>query len=48
MASADIAADPERFYAGKQGQKRVIRDLMSFTEFETLSTALMSEYILSS
>jgi len=47
VASAEIAANPDLFFRSKQDQKRAIQDLLSFSEFETMSTALMSEYILS-
>jgi hypothetical protein len=46
VASATVAADPEQFYGGRENQKRVVRDLLSFVELESMSTVLMSEYIL--
>ncbi len=46
VASAAVAADPIAFYGSKQDQKRAAEDLLSFIDFETLSTVLMSEYTL--
>ena len=48
VASAEIAATPELFYGSPDGQKRAVKDLIQFVDFKTLSTVVMSEYILSS
>ncbi|NQZ95236.1 MAG: hypothetical protein HRU01_01890 [Myxococcales bacterium] len=48
VASAAVAADPERFCGGSENQKRIIRDLLSFAEIEPMSSVVMSEYILGS
>lgn len=48
VASAEVAADPERFYRSSRDQQRAVRDLLGFVELETLSAVLMSEYLLSS
>ena len=47
VASVAIAADAEKFYSGDEGRERAIKDLLSFVDFRSLSTALMSEYVLS-
>ena len=46
VASAAIAADVDQFYSGRENRKKIIRDLLSFAEFESLSTVVMREYIL--
>jgi len=46
VASAAIAADVEKFYGGYENRKRVVKDLLSFAELETMSTVVMREYIL--
>lgn len=46
VATAAVAADPVQFFGGEENQKRAIEDLLSFVDFESLSTVLMSEYIL--
>ena len=51
-ASVDFLLSSERealilqFFGGEENQKRAIEDLRSFVDFESLSTVLMSEYIL--
>jgi hypothetical protein len=46
VASVEIAADPIAFFGTERDRKRAIDDLLSFVDFDTLSTALMSEYVL--
>jgi len=46
VASAADAADVEVFYGGRENRKRIIADLLSFAEIESLSTVVMREYIL--
>jgi hypothetical protein len=46
VASPAIAADVEKFYGGHENRKRVVKDLFSFAELETMSTVVMREYIL--
>lgn len=48
VASLEIAADPERFYGSADGARRAGKDLARFVDFPTLSSALMSEYIVRS
>jgi hypothetical protein len=48
VASLEIAADPNLFYGGEEGEKRASEDLLCFVDFKTLSSVLMSEYILRS
>jgi hypothetical protein len=48
VATLEIAADPELFYSSREGMKRAGEDLAKFVDWKTLSTALMSEYILES
>jgi hypothetical protein len=48
VASLAIAADPNVFYSGEEGQKRATEDLVRFADYKTLSTVLMSEYTLKS
>ena len=46
VASSEIAADPVAFYQSEEGQKRAVKDLLAFVDFDTLSTVVMSEYTL--
>lgn len=46
VESAAIAADVDKFYAGRENRKRIVKDLLSFAELSTLSTVVMREYIL--
>ena len=46
VASVAIAADVDQFYGGSENRKRVVKDLLSFAEINTMSTAVMHEYIL--
>ena len=48
VASAAIAADVELFYRGREGRKRIVKDLLSFAEIESMSSVVMTEYILGS
>lgn len=43
VASAAIAADPEVFYGGRENRRRIVRDLLSFAEVDTMSTVAMRE-----
>jgi hypothetical protein len=47
VASAQTAGDSSAFYGSTQSQKRAVADLLSFVDFETLTTAVRSEYPLS-
>lgn len=46
VESASIAADVEIFYGGREGRKRIVKDLLSFAEIESMSSVVMREYIL--
>ena len=46
VASAEIAADPIAFYRSEEDQQRAVEDIMSFIDFQDLSTVVMSEYTL--
>lgn len=46
VESAAVAGDAERFYGGRENRKRIVKDLLSFAEFESLNTVAMREYIL--
>ena len=46
VASAEIAADPVAFYRSEEDQQRAVEDILSFIDFEHLSTVVMSEYAL--
>jgi len=46
VASCAVAADVDQFYSGPANRKRIVKDLLSFAEIETMSTAVMREYIL--
>ncbi len=46
VASAADAADVEVFYGGRENRKRIVADLLSFAEIESMSTVVMREYIL--
>ena len=48
VATLEIAADPVQFNGSAEGARRAGEDLMQFVDFKTLSTVLMSEYILQS
>ena len=48
VASLEVASNDDLFYSGTEGQRRTEEDLMRFIDYETLSTVLMSEYILRS
>ena len=43
---AAVAADPIAFFGSESNRARAVKDLLSFVDFETLSVALMSEYVL--
>ena len=45
VASCEIAADVEQFYSGRENQKRIVKDLLSFAEIATMSSVVMREYI---
>ena len=47
VESVAVLADPVAFYRSEEDRARVVRDLLSFTELETLTVSLMSEYTLS-
>ena len=46
VASTAIAADPLAFYRSKEDQRRAVKDLLSFVDFDYLSTVVMNEYTL--
>jgi hypothetical protein len=46
VESAAVAGDVEKFYGGRENRKRIVADLFSFAELETMSTVVMREYIL--
>lgn len=46
VSSTAIAADPIAFFGSESNRARAVKDLLSFVDFETLSVALMSEYVL--
>ena len=46
VASCTVAADVDQFYGGPENRKRIVKDLLSFAEIKTMSTAVMHEYIL--
>lgn len=46
VESAAVAADVELFYGGRANRKRIVEDLLSFADVETLSTVVMREYVL--
>ena len=46
VASCAVASDVEQFYSGRENRKRIVRDLLSFAEIETMSSVVMREYIL--
>jgi hypothetical protein len=46
VGSASIASDVEIFYRGREGRKRIVKDLLSFAEIESMSSVVMREYIL--
>ena len=48
VASLDVAADEDVFYGGAEGKRRTGEDLAKFMDARTLSTVLMSEYVLRS
>jgi len=46
VASCAVASDVEQFYSGRENRKRIVKDLLSFAEIETMSSVVMREYIL--
>ncbi|MBW1885526.1 MAG: EthD domain-containing protein, partial [Deltaproteobacteria bacterium] len=46
VASAAVAADVEQFYGGRENRERIVKDLFSFAELESMSAVVMREYIL--
>ena len=46
VASCAVASDVEQFYSGRDNQKRIVKDLLSFAEIKTMSSVVMREYIL--
>jgi len=46
VASVKVLADPDAFYGSDEGRRRAVEDLLSFVDFEALSTVLMSQYAL--
>lgn len=46
VESCAVAADVEQFYSGKENRKRIVKDVLSFAEIETMSSVVMREYIL--
>lgn len=46
VACAADAADVEVFYGGHENRKRIVADLLSFAEIESMSTVVMREFIL--
>jgi len=46
VESGAVAADVEQFYGGRENRRRIVKDLFSFAELETMSTVVMREYIL--
>ena len=46
VACAADAADVEVFYGGRENRKRIVADLLSFAEIESMSTVVMREFIL--
>ena len=45
VPSVEHAVDPALFYGGKQNEERAGRDIATFADFATLSTDIMSEYL---
>jgi len=46
VASCAVAADVDQFYSGRENQKRIVKDLLSFADVATMSSVVMREYIL--
>jgi hypothetical protein len=46
VESVAVACDVEKFYGGRENRKRIVADLTSFAELDTMSTVVMREYIL--
>lgn len=46
VESAAVASDVEIFYGGREGRRRIVKDLLSFAEIESMSTVVMREYFL--
>lgn len=45
VPSLEHALDPMLFYGSEENEKKAVTDTMTFADFETLSTVLMSEYM---
>ena len=45
VASCAVAADPELLYGGAANRKRIMKDLLSFVDFSTMSSVPMHEYL---
>ena len=46
VGSCAVASDVDQFYSGRENRKRIVKDLLSFAEIETMSSVVMREYIL--
>jgi hypothetical protein len=46
VASCAVAADTDQFYGGRENRRRVVKDLLSFVEIESLSTVVMRETLM--
>jgi len=45
VGTIEEAVDPKLFYSSKEGEERARKDLATFVDFKTLSTVIMSEYL---
>ena len=45
VGSCAVAADPEVFYSGRENRKKLLKDMHSFLDFETVSSVAMREYL---
>lgn len=45
VAACAVAADPDLLYGGEENRKRIMKDLLSFVDFSTLSSVPMHEYL---
>lgn len=45
VAACAVAADPELLYGGAENRKRIMKDLLSFVDFSTMSSVPMREYL---
>ncbi|MCR9094260.1 MAG: EthD domain-containing protein [bacterium] len=45
VGSCAVAADPEIFYSGRENRKKLVKDMLSFLDFETVSSVAMREYL---